>query len=262
MPSQHLLCYVMLKLLSFYSLGIRLHRHCMACTAPLAQLISQTYFMPFALTANAIVARIFAVISDMLPSVEKAWSLMAVALARAPGHSSPPHESAALLSNALPVLSAPIARVLEIAVSQLQITPPRHGSSEHAASSALPICIHSFSPVHDAITSTVSFTTSQRNHDGSAMCASSQDDMGIPIGCSKKTVSCKIIRKQKRPIESISSTSPSSLKKSQRNIGSEFHRSDPVAILKPTAEFALRKAPVPLASAVDDIFSALCGSKK
>jgi hypothetical protein len=110
----------MLKLLSFYSVTVRLKQHCLVCIPPLAQLISQTYFMPFALTSNAIVARIFAITCDILPSIQRAWSLMAVALARAPPHSNPPPKSIGVFTSALPAISAPLELVHGAAIQQFR----------------------------------------------------------------------------------------------------------------------------------------------
>lgn len=264
MPSQHLLCYVLLKLLSFYSLGIRLQRHCMACTAPLAQLISQTYFMPFALTANAIVARIFVVISEMLPSIERAWTLMTVALARAPHHSSPPPESAVLLSHALPALSAPLANVHESAFLQLQNMLPRHSSSSSSndvATSDFPVGFQPDSLVNDAKTSTAPIAVFKLNGGDSGAGASLPDDMGIPIGSSKKGTPSKMLRRQKRPLEYDFGTS-SSLKQLQGAVGAEFHRSNSVPILKPPARQTILKERGQALFTADDIFSELRGIKK
>ena len=263
MPSQHLLCYVLLKLLSFYSLGIRLQRHCMACTAPLAQLISQTYFMPFALTANAIVARIFVVISDMLPSIERAWTLMTVALARAPHHSSPPPESAVLLTHALPALSAPLANVHESAFLQLQNMLPRHSSSNNndVATSDFPMGFQPDPLVNDAKTSTAPIAAFKLNVGDSGTGASLPDDMGIPIGSSKKSTPSKMLRRQKRPLEYDFGTS-SSLKKLQGAVGAEFHRSNSGPILKPTAKQTVIKDRGQAPFTADDIFSELRGIKK
>jgi hypothetical protein len=267
MPSQHLLCYVMLKLLSFYSLGIRLQQHCMACTAPLAQLISQTYFMPFALTANAIVARIFAVTSDMLPSIERAWTLMTVALARAPHHSSPPPESVVLLSHALPALSAQLANVHESAFLQLQNMFPLHSSSSSsndAAASDFPMAFQPDSLVNDANTSTAPIAAFKLHDGDSGTGVSLPDDMGIPIGSSKKSMPSKVLRRQTRPLEYDfgTSSSLSSLKKIQGAVGSEFHRSNSVPILKPPARQAILKERGQAPFTADDIFSALRGIKK
>ena len=261
MPSQHLLCCVMLKLLSFYSLGIRLQRHCMACSAPLAQLISQTYFMPFALTANAIVARVFAVASDMLPSIERAWSLMTVALARAPLHASPSPESAAVLANALPALSAPLSSVHDAAVQQLQNMSPR-GSTTVVSEFPIASSFLADSPVNDAKLSAEPSASFKNNDEGSEVCAFAQDDMGVPIGSSKKSSLSKLLRRQKRPLESDSMGSSPSLKKSQGAVGAEIYRSNPVAVRKLAAEQALLKEPGQVPSGADDIFSALCGFKK
>jgi hypothetical protein len=187
----------MLKLISFYSLTLRLQQHCLSCSAPLAQLISQTYFMPFALTANAIVARIFSISSDILLAMGRAWSLMAVALVRAPPHSSPPPESAAVLCDALPVLPSPIACVHVAAVKQLlnisqdnsdhAIARTSHAQAElrsntaHMPSAVLP---------HD------------EDRDGSSgNCAAAEDDLGVPFGSGKHGLSSKTLRRKKHKSE-------------------------------------------------------------
>jgi hypothetical protein len=251
----------MMKLVSFYSLSIRLRQHCMACAAPLAQLLSQTYFMPFALTANAIVARIFAVISDMLPSLERSWTLMTVALARAPCHSSPPVESAAFFASALPALSAPLASVYDFAVLQLQNISLQRNSCENSVSSEFPIMFHSDLQIDHVNSSNSQIASFKRHDEDSGTSAFSQDDIGIPIGSSKRTMSSsKVLRKQKRPLESHLSILPSSLKKCAD--GTEFHCFNPDAILNPSTEEPLLKKSGQASSAVDDIFSALCGFNK
>jgi hypothetical protein len=187
LPSQHLLCHVMLKLLSFYSLVVRLQQHCLACTAPLAQLISQTYFMPFALTANAIVARIFSITSDMLPAIARAWTLMTVALARAPPHSSPSPESAELLCRALPCISAPIACVHVAAVQQL-------GSGSASSSNVKSVLAADPQPHAHA-------DAAQTRAPSDVDCL---DDVGVPLGSGKTGMVSKLLRRQKRKLEPAS----------------------------------------------------------
>jgi hypothetical protein len=266
MPSQHLLCFVMLKLLSFYSMVIRLQQHCLACTAPLAQLISQTYFMPFALTANAIVARIFTVTSDILPSAERAWSLMTVAVARAPPHSSPPPQSAAVLLTALPALSAPLACVHVAAVQQLRrkfscsinFTNP----SAPDVSTDLPCGFLIGS--QDAASKISSNTSSSFSQNSDLVCGASkvfQDDVGIPVGSSKKGMVSKVLRRQKRLSGTESFNFPSPFKDFQNAVGSEFHPAEHVAIRK-SSELDIFQESGKVLSAADDIYSALRGCKK
>lgn len=233
----------------------------MACTAPLAQLLSQTYFMPFALTSNAIVARIFAVISDMLPSIERVWSLMAVAVARAPPVSSPAPESAAILKDALPALSAPLATVYDAAVQQLQnISPFCNNFSKHVAldfSTDLACDFHTNSRDNAAILSS-NLVCFLENND--VCCGTSaQDDLGIPIGSAKKSFESKVLRRQKRPLnpQSIITPATQSFKKMRGIVNAEFCVT-PSSSVGPDTFKEPRKVP---SNAVDDMYSALCGSK-
>ena len=166
----------MLKLLAFHSMVTRLQQHCLACVPPLAQLISQTYFMPFALTANAIVARVFAVTNDTIPSIERSWSLMAVALARAPPHSSPNQQANAVLITALPVVTAPLARVHAAAMAQLGGNPVWHGALANDSS-------NSKAP-RQGCTAAAASSNACLLQDSAA---TSHDDLGVAIGGAKKS---------------------------------------------------------------------------
>jgi hypothetical protein len=249
----------MLKLLSFYSMVTRLQQHCFACTAPLAQLISQTYFMPFALTANAIVARIFSVTSEILTSIERAWSLMTVALARAPPHSSPTPESTAVLLSALPALSAPLLCVHGAAVQQLCPKSPWENSFINLSAIDIPtdldgeFHIDSLDPAAILSKNTVSSFT---NDCGDCeTCVLSQDDLGIPIGITKKGMISKALRRQKRLNESEHVSPPIPL--SQVAVISKFRPSKLVAISKSSSEHLKFQESKSSPSAADDIYSAL-----
>jgi hypothetical protein len=262
MPSQHLLCHVMLKLLSFYALLVRLRQHCMACTAPLAQLLSQTYFMPFALTSNAIVARIFAVTSDMLPPIERAWSLMAVAVARAPPVSCPAPQSAAILSDALPAISAPLATVYDAAVQQLQnISPYCNTFSNPVASEFSNDFACDFYTNSHGNASTVSSNLAS-SHENKDVCygTSAQDDLGIPIGSTKKSFESKVLRRQKRPLnpQSVGTPETHSLKKLRDTVSAEFRASKSVTVTPSPFDPQTFKEPRKVPSnTVDCMFNAL-----
>lgn len=193
-PSQHLLCHVMLKLLAFHSLITRLQQHCVACVPPLAQLISQTYFMPFALTANAIVARVFAVTNHTIPCIERSWSLMAVAFARAPPHSSPSQRSNAVLITALPVITAPLARVHAAAMSQLGSNPARHSTF---ANDIEPDNSSHSNDLGGGCTGPAASSNACLLRDSTACGAAtsfSHDDLGVAIGGAKKSRASKAFK--------------------------------------------------------------------
>lgn len=218
--------------------------------------------MPFALTSNAIVARIFAVISDMLPSIERVWSLMAVAVARAPPVSSLAPESSDILKDALPAISAPLATVYDAAVQQLEnISPFCNNFSKHVAldfSADLACDFHTNSRDNPAIVSST-LVCFLENNDVCCGTRNAQDDLGIPIGSAKKSCESKVLQRQKRPLnpQSIITPATQSFKKMRGIVNAEFCVT-PSSVGPDTCEEP-RKVP---SNVVDDMYSALCGSKK